>query len=109
MLEEGFLEDKELARTALSCHHACGPLLQGFLYQGKHDEVTNSTSTVKPVSGHKSTKRSVMTPRHVENDQTGTMKPVTVDQKRNTKLISVYQDCHSQLLRKQNISEFKSL
>ena len=29
--------------------------------------------------------------------------------KRNTKLISEYQDCHTQLQRKQNISEFKSL
>ena len=29
--------------------------------------------------------------------------------KRNTKLISEYQDCHTQLWRKQNISEFKSL
>ena len=35
----------------------------------------------KPVSGHKSTKRCVLLPRHVESDQTGTGKSVTVDQK----------------------------
>ena len=40
----------------------------------------------KPVSGHKSTKRCVLTPRHVENDQTGTVKPVTVDQKEEHKI-----------------------
>ena len=50
----------------------------------KH-EVTNSTST-EPVSGHESTKRCVLTPRHVENDQTGTEKPVTVDQKEEHKI-----------------------
>ena len=33
------------------------------------------------MSGHESTKRCVLTPRHVENDQTSTVKPVTVDQK----------------------------
>ena len=51
------------------------------LDQEKHDNVTDPTSTVKPVSGHESTKRCVLTPRHVENDQTGTGRPVTVDQK----------------------------
>ena len=56
------------------------------LNQEKHDEVTNSTSTGKPVSGHKSTKRCVLTPRHVENDQTGTGQPVTVDQKEEHKM-----------------------
>ena len=56
------------------------------LNQKKHDEVTNSTSTGKPVSGHESTKRCVLTPRHVENDQTGTGKPVTVDQKEEHKI-----------------------
>ena len=54
--------------------------------QEKHDEVTNSTSTGKPGSGHESTKRCVLTPRHVENDQTGTGKPVTVDQKEEHKI-----------------------
>ena len=49
------------------------------LNQEKHDKVTDPTSTVKLVSGHESTKRCVLTPRHVENDQTGTGKPVTVD------------------------------
>ena len=43
------------------------------LNQEKHDKVTDPTSTGKPVSGHES--------RHVENDQTGTVKPVMVDQK----------------------------
>ena len=46
------------------------------LNQEKHDEVTNSASTGKPDFGHESTKRCVVTPRHVENDQTGTEEPV---------------------------------
>ena len=33
------------------------------------------------VSGHESTKCCDLTPRHVENYQTGTVRPVTVDQK----------------------------
>ena len=45
----------------------------------KQDNVTDPTSTEKPVSGHESTKRCVLTPKHVENDQTGTGRPVTVD------------------------------
>ena len=67
------------------------------LNQEKHDEVTDPTSTGKPASGHESTKRCVLTPRHVENDQTGTGKPSRWIKKRNTKLISEYQDCHFQL------------
>ena len=47
------------------------------LNQEKHDEVTDPTSTGRPVSGPKSTKRCVFTPRHVENDQTGTGKPLS--------------------------------
>ena len=51
------------------------------LSQEKHDKVTDPSSTGKPVCGHESTERSVLTPKHVENDQTGTERPVTVDQK----------------------------
>ena len=51
------------------------------LNREKHDEVTNPTSTRRPVCGHESTKRCVLTPKHVENDQTGTGRPVLVDQK----------------------------
>ena len=51
------------------------------LNQEKH-----STSTGKPVSGHESTERCVLTPRHVENDQTGTGRPVTVDPKEEHKI-----------------------
>ena len=40
----------------------------------------------RSVCGHESTKRCVLTPRHVENDQTGTGKPVTVDQKEEHKI-----------------------
>ena len=39
-----------------------------------------------PVSRHESTKRCVLTPSHVENDQTGTKKPVTVDLKEEHKI-----------------------
>ena len=56
------------------------------LNQEKHDKVTDPTSTVEPVSRHESTKRCVLTPRHVENDQPGTGKPVTVDHKEEHKI-----------------------
>ena len=56
------------------------------LNQERHDEVTDPTSTGRPVGGHDSTKRCVSTPKHVENDQTGTEKPVTVDQKEEHKI-----------------------
>ena len=49
--------------------------------QEKHDEVRDPTSTGRPVSAHKSTNSCVLTPKHVENDQTGTERPVLVDQK----------------------------
>ena len=42
------------------------------LYQEKHDNVTDPTSTGLPVCGHESTQRCVLTPKHVENDQTST-------------------------------------
>ena len=50
------------------------------LNQEKHDEVTDPTSTGRPVVDTKSTKRCVLTPKHVENGQTGTERPVLVDQ-----------------------------
>ena len=56
------------------------------LNQEKHDNVTDPTSTGEPVSGHESTKRCVLTHKHVENDQTSTGKPVTVDQKEERKI-----------------------
>ena len=52
------------------------------LSQEKHDEVTDSKSTGRPVCGPESTKRCVLTPKHVEEDQTGTGRPVLVDQKK---------------------------
>ena len=51
------------------------------LNQEKHDNVTDPTSTVRPVCGHESTERCMSTPKHVERDQTSTGRPVTVDQK----------------------------
>ena len=42
---------------------------------------TQLSSTGRPVCGQESTKRCVLTPRHVEEDQTGTGRPVLVDQK----------------------------
>ena len=47
---------------------------------------TQLSSTEKPVSGHKSSKRCVVTPKHVEYDQTGTERPVLVDQKEEHKI-----------------------
>ena len=51
------------------------------LNQEKHDNVTDPTSTEEPVRGHESTERCVLTSEHVEEDQTGTGRHVTVDQK----------------------------
>ena len=45
------------------------------------DNVTDPTSTRRPACGHESTERCVLTPEHVERDQTSTVRPVTVDQK----------------------------
>ena len=39
------------------------------------------TSTERPVCGHESTKRCVLTPKHVDDGQTGTVRPVLVDRK----------------------------
>ena len=80
------------------------------LNQEKHDEVTDPTSTERPVCGHESTERCVLSPWHVERDQTSTVKiRHGWIKKRNSSLISECQDCHTQLSKKQNISEFKSL
>ena len=82
---------------------------RGTLNQEKHVEVTDPTST-EPVSGHESTKRCVLTPRHVEHDQTGTGKQVTVDQKEEHEIdFRVPSTVTCSCKRKQNISEFKSL
>ena len=51
------------------------------LDQETHDNVTDPTSTVRPACGHESTERCVLTPKHVERDQTSTGRPVTVDEK----------------------------
>ena len=50
------------------------------LNQEKHDNVTDPTSTGRPVCGHESTERCMLTPQHVERDQTSTGRPVKVDQ-----------------------------
>ena len=54
--------------------------------QEKHDEVIDPTSTERPVCGQESTKRCVLTPKHVEEDPTGTVRPVLVDQKEEHKI-----------------------
>ena len=51
------------------------------LSQEKHDEVTDSTRTGRPECGPESKERCVLTLKHVEEDQTGTGRPVLVDQK----------------------------
>ena len=56
------------------------------LNQEKHDEATDPTSTERPVCGHESTKRCVLTPEHVEDDETCTGRPVLVDQKEEHKI-----------------------
>ena len=44
------------------------------------EDVTDSTSTGRPVCGSESTKRCVLTPTHVEEDQTRTGRPVLVEE-----------------------------
>ena len=56
------------------------------LDQEKHDEVVDPTSTGRPVCGHESTKRCVLTPKHVEGDRTGMERPVLVDQEEEHKI-----------------------
>ena len=51
------------------------------LDQEKHDNVTDPTSSGRPICGHESTERCVLTRKHVDRDQTSTGRPVTVDQK----------------------------
>ena len=60
------------------------------LYQEKHDNVTDPTCTGRPVCGYESRKRCVLTPEHVEEDQTGRRDPYWWTKKRSTKLISEY-------------------
>ena len=71
-----------------------------------HEDVIDSTSTGRPVCGLESTKRCVLTPAKVEEDQKRTGRPVLVEEH---DIVSENQDCHMQLWKKQNISEFKSL
>ena len=79
--------EETLERTKFDCD---------TLNQEKHDNVTDPTSTVRPVCGHESTERCVSTPEHVERDQTSTGDPSRWIKRRNTTLISEYQDCHMQ-------------
>ena len=64
---------KEIEKRAMFDHDT--------LSQEKHDDVTDSTSTGRPVCGSESTKRCVLTLTHVEDFQTSTGRPVLVDQK----------------------------
>ena len=79
------------------------------LNQEKHDEVTDPTNTGDPcvdtnpqnvACWHLNMLRMI---KQVRRDPSRWIK------KRNTTLISEYQDCHMQLWKKQNISEFKIL
>ena len=54
--------------------------------QEKHDNVTDSSITERPVRGHEATTSCVLTPKHAEDDQTGTGRPVLVDQKEEHKI-----------------------
>ena len=56
------------------------------LNQEKHDNVTDPTGTERPVCGHESTERCVLTTKHVKNDQTSTVRPVLVDQEEEHKI-----------------------
>ena len=56
------------------------PSLIETLNQEKHDS-QRPNKYGRPVCGHESTKRCVLTPKHVEDDQTDTERPVLVDHK----------------------------
>ena len=75
-------------------------LIVTLLIKRKHDNVQDPTSAKRPVCGHESAERRVLKPKHVEERWI---------KRRNTTWISEFQDCHTQLSRNQNISEFKSL
>ena len=67
------MSTKEIEKSTMFDHDT--------LSQEKHDKVTDSTRTERPVCGSESTKRCVLTPTHAEEDQTSTERPVLVDQK----------------------------
>ena len=80
------------------------------LNQEKHDKITDPTSTGEPVSGHDSTKTLRFDTQTCWKWSNRFGKnPSRWIKKRNTTLISECQECHTQLQRKQNISEFKSM
>ena len=87
----------------------CTKFDRDTLHQEKHDKVTDPTSSGKPVSGHESTKRSVVTPRHVENDRTGTVKPVTVNEKEEHKIDFRVPGLSHSVVKEAEHTEFKSL
>ena len=70
------------------------------------EDVTDSTSTGSPVCGVESTKRCVLAPTHIEEDQTRTVRPVLVV--KHDIVFRVPGLSHA-VVKKQNISEFKSL
>ena len=51
------------------------------VWSRRHDHVTDSTSPVRPACGSEYTKLCVLTPTHVEEDQSSTVRPALVDQK----------------------------
>ena len=68
------------------------------LNQEKHENVTDPTSTGKPVSGHTNRQNVVFChPDMLKMIKQVRGNPSRWIKKRNTKLISEYQDCHTQL------------
>ena len=79
------------------------------LGQEKHDEVTNSTSMVRPVCVHEYTKLFFFDTQRCWKWSHKYGETRFGGSKRSTKLVPEYQDCHTQSWKKQNISEFKNL
>ena len=73
------------------------------LNQEKHDNVTDSTSTGRPVCGHESTESCVLTPKLVERDQIGTERPVTVDQKEELQWLWTGDETGTRATRQQDV------
>ena len=75
-----YLVQGDLLPNGVKKHWNVPSLIATFSIKRNMINVTDPTSTVRPVCGHESTERCVLTPKHVENDQTRTVRPVKVEE-----------------------------
>ena len=77
--------------------------------EGTYDVLYLTTRTGRPVCGLESTQCCVLMLTKIEEDQTGTERPVLVDQKEEHKIDFRVPALSHEVLKKQKISEFMSL